>query len=254
MKLFKSICSIALIITFFLSSCKKENEEPESTTGPTGTGQTVAPGNGVTDVDGNSYNTIVLSNGQEWMKEDLQTTKYANGDPIENIVSDVQWEQTTSGAWSYYENNPVYQNPYGKLYNFYAVVDNRNVCPTGWHAATKTDWEKLVNSIDENSVMNTATDITLSPTAGGDLKMTDTTYWESPNEGATNSIGFSAVSSGDRDSWGSFDGIKGWGYWWTGTSATGNYGWYIEITNYDTDIYIDTFDSTYGFAVRCVKD
>jgi uncharacterized protein (TIGR02145 family) len=254
MKFFKYIFSIALLITFFLSSCKKEDEEPETTTGPTGTAQTSSPGSGVTDADGNFYNTIVLSNGQEWMKEDLQTTKYANGDPIDNLVADVQWEQTTTGAWSYYENDPIYQSPYGKLYNFYAVVDSRNVCPTGWHAATKTDWEQLVNLVDENSVMNTTTDITLSPTAGGALKMTDTTYWEAPNVGATNEIDFSAVSSGDRDNWGMFDAIKGWGNWWTGTPASGGEGWFIEITNYDTDIYIDTFDGDFGFSVRCVKD
>lgn len=61
------------------------------------------------------------------MGENLRTTVYANGDPIPNVTDDVQWENLSAGAWAHYNNDNQYENPYGKLYNWYTLADPRNV-------------------------------------------------------------------------------------------------------------------------------
>ena len=141
------------------------------------------PGAGVT-FDGYTYSSIVLGNGQEWMAENLRTTVYANGDPIPNVTDNAQWQNLTSGAWIYYENNSQFENPYGKLYNWYTVADPRNVCPTGWHAPSDVDWTLLTEYLGGLSL------------AGGKMKSTGTQYWQSPNTGATNESGFSGLPAG----------------------------------------------------------
>ena len=97
---------------------------------------TVAPGSlftqgaGVSDLEGHFYASIIVGN-QEWMAENLNTSLYSNGDSIPNISDNNQWSVLTTGAWSYYNNDPQFENPYGKLYNWFTVVDARNVCPSG---------------------------------------------------------------------------------------------------------------------------
>ena len=103
-----------------------------------GTGVVSNPGAGVT-YGGVNYPTVVLGNGQEWMAENLRTTTYANGDPIPNVTDPNQWGALTTGAWAHYNNDSQYENPYGKLYNWYAVDDSRNVCPTGWHVPSDAE-------------------------------------------------------------------------------------------------------------------
>ena len=90
------------------------------------------PGSGITDVEGNQYATVIIGS-QEWMAENLKTTKYANDEIIPNVTDDAQWSNLSTIAWAYFDNNSLYDNPYGKLYNWYVAADPRNVCPTGWH-------------------------------------------------------------------------------------------------------------------------
>jgi hypothetical protein len=108
------------------------------TTTAGGGGIVTNPGAGVT-FNGYTYSSIVLGNGQEWMAENLRTTTYANGDPIPNVTDNTQWQNLTTGAWAHYNNDSQYENPYGKLYNWYAVDDSRNVCPTGWHVPSDAE-------------------------------------------------------------------------------------------------------------------
>lgn len=79
------------------------------------------PGNGVTDIDGNQYNSVIICS-QELMKENLKVTKYTDGTPIPQVTDPTLWANLTTGAWCYYNNDPAQGAIYGKLYNWYAVA------------------------------------------------------------------------------------------------------------------------------------
>jgi uncharacterized protein (TIGR02145 family) len=211
------------------------------------------PGPGVTDQNGNTYATVVLGNGQEWMAENLRSTTYANGDPIPNVTDNTAWTQLTTGAWAHYDNNASYENPYGKLYNWYAVSDPRNVCPTNWHVPTDAEWNTLVGYLDP--AYDPVDSGLYSLTAGGKMKSTGTQYWQAPNEGATNESGFSGLPGGSTSEVGySFNGLGRTGLWWSasesGTVSAWNRGLYYgtaavaRFNDYKRD----------GVSVRCLRD
>ena len=98
----------------------------------------------MTDQEGNVYKTIVIGT-QEWMAENLNTGVYRNGDAIVTDLDNAAWGATTSGAWSYYNNDASFACPYGKLYNWFACTDSRGLCPTGWHVPSDAEWTTLTN-------------------------------------------------------------------------------------------------------------
>lgn len=154
---------------------------------------TSTPGTGVT-FGGYSYSSIVFDNGQEWMSENLRTTTFANGDPISNVTNDLEWTQLSTEAWCHYDNNSQYENPYGKLYNWYTVADARNVCPTGWHVPTDEEWSAFINYLDSCADGGRS----YPNLAGGKLKSTDTQYWGELSDYTNNETGFSAQPGGTR--------------------------------------------------------
>ena len=199
------------------------------------------PGAGVT-FDGCSYATIVLGNGQEWMAENLRTTTYANGDPIQNVTDGNQWSVLTTGAWAHYNNDNQYENPYGKLYNWYTVVDTRNVCPTGWHVPTDTEYALLTGYLGGEGG------------AGGKMKSTGTQYWVSPNTDATNESGFSGLPGGNRDGSGGFQIVGYLGGWWSSTEFGANNAWYRCLNYNNSEGFGGTNIKEDGFSVRCLRD
>ena len=98
----------------------------------------------VVNFEGYEYTTVVLGNSQEWMTNNLRNLNYANGDPIPNVQDAEAWGNLSSGAWVHYNNDSQYENPYGKLYNWYAVTDSRGICPSGWHVPTAEDFDELI--------------------------------------------------------------------------------------------------------------
>jgi uncharacterized protein (TIGR02145 family) len=211
------------------------------TTTAGGSGIVSNPGAGVT-FDGYTYTSIVLGNGQEWMAENLRTTSYANGDPIPNVSDDTQWQNLTTGAWAHYNNENQYENPYGKLYNWYTVADPRNVCPTGWHVPTDAEYTLLTDYLGG------------LPVAGGKMKSTGTQYWLSPNTDATNESGFSGLPGGGRSLNGTFSGIGNLGSWWSSTEY-GTLGAWLRYLGYNYGSV--SRGSNYkdgGFSVRCLRD
>jgi uncharacterized protein (TIGR02145 family) len=199
----------------------------------------------MTDQEGNVYKTIVIGT-QEWMAENLNTSIYRNGDSIPTNLDDATWQYTTSGAWAYYNNDASYACPYGKLYNWYACVDSRQLCPVGWHVPNYPEWTVLTNYLGGESV------------AGGKMKTTGTIeagtgLWYSPNQDATNSSGFSGAPGGFRD----YDGPYlsfGQGFWWSSSEDDYGNAWgrslYTE-TNYAFSEYLF---KVYGCSVRCLRD
>lgn len=198
------------------------------------------PGAGVY-FDGYNYPTIVLGNGQEWMAENLRTTVYANGDPIPNVPVGNNWASLNNGAWVHYDNDSQNETPYGKLYNWYAVSDPRNVCPVGWHPADGGEIAQLSEYLGGDA------------SAGGKMKSLGTQYWLSPNSGATNESGFSGLPGGMRESNGNFATTGTYGYWWRSNSSNGIAA-AISLRNTAGFCSWSDYNMKYGFSVRCLKD
>ena len=205
----------------------------------------------ITDADGNVYNTITIGN-QLWMNENLKTTKYSDGTIIPNITSSSVWGNLDSGAYCDYNNDPNISAIYGKLYNWYAATDSNNVCPTGWHVPTDSDWNKLILYLDPNA--DTTATGTQSLSVGGKLKEIDTTHWSNPNTGATNSTGFTALPGGYRMIIGSYDWINYFGFWWSSTEFSVDRAWYRSLVNNSNGISRFDHWKNNGFSIRCVCD
>lgn len=197
--------------------------------------------NSVTDIDGNVYPTINLGK-QTWMSKNLEVSHYRNGDPIPEVQDWEEWKNLTTGAWCYYEINSEYGPVYGKLYNWYAVNDTRGLIPEGWHVPTDAEWTTLTNYLGGTIV------------AGGAMK--DISLWESPNTGATNSSGFTALPGGCRLNDGSFTSVYENGFWWStsekNTTST-SFGIARYISFFGEEIKKDVYIKQSGFSVRCVK-
>ena len=105
----------------------------------------------VTDIDGNLYYTVKIGE-QWWMLENLRVTHYRNGDAIPNVTDDAEWEGLSTGAYCDYDNDPANVATYGRLYNWYAVGDSRNIAPAGWHVPSDDEWQTLVDYLGGSSV------------------------------------------------------------------------------------------------------
>jgi uncharacterized protein (TIGR02145 family) len=196
----------------------------------------------VNDIDGNSYKTVQIGN-QNWFAENLRTTRYTNGDVIEQLEASEQWSITSSGAWTYHSSSEANNCPFGKLYNWYVASDSRNVCPVGWHVPTDAEWIELSDYLGGDEV------------SGGKLKSAGLDYWYAPNQGGTNEVGFSALGGGQRVTDGTYYGILGQGYWWT-SSEDLSLGWGLhrEMRHFDTVNLRAESPKTFGYTIRCIQD
>jgi uncharacterized protein (TIGR02145 family) len=195
------------------------------------------------DLDGNSYKTVTIGT-QIWMAENLKTTKYNDGTAIPNITDNATWSTNTTGAYCNYSNTLTNSDIYGRLYNWYVVAstNSKKVCPTGWHVASDAEWTTLSTYLGGESV------------AGGKLKETSTTHWLSPNTGATNETGFTALPGGYRDVTGSFGLVGSYGFWWSSSISGTTYAWYRYLINSNGSIASGDNDQKAGFYVRCLKN
>ena len=205
----------------------------------------------ITDADGNVYNTVAIGT-QLWMKENLKTTKYSDGTSIPNITSSSAWGNLGSGAYCNYNNDSSNSITYGKLYNWYAATDLHNICPIGWSVPTDSDWNRLIIYLDSGA--DTSATSTQSLVVGGKLKETDTLHWNSPNTGATNETGFTALPGGYRMIVGSYDWIGYHGYWWSSTESAIDKAWYRSMVYNLKSISRDNHWKKDGFYIRCICD
>jgi uncharacterized protein (TIGR02145 family) len=200
----------------------------------------------------NNYYPVVQINTQLWMAENLKTTKYNDVTAIPNVIDDATWTFATTSAYCDYSNNPANSTTYGRLYNWYAVDNNaatkvasnggKNVCPTSWHVPTDAEWTILTTFLGGESV------------AGGKLKETGTTHWDSPNEGATNRTGFTALPGGSRNSIGQFISIEITGIWWSSSEYSTTDAWRRHIGYNNFGLWIGNNMKQTGYSVRCVRD
>ena len=194
----------------------------------------------VKDNDGNVYKTVTIGT-QVWMAENLKTTKYNDGTAIPLVTEDKAWDALTTPAYCWYKNDAtVNKNTYGALYNWYTVGTNK-LCPKGWHVPTDAEWTTLTTYLGGESV------------AGGKLKETGTTHWESPNTGATNESGFKALSGGDRE-FGVFSYIGYSGYWWSATEINATEARYRSMNYHNGNVKRNSIFKKIGYSVRCLRD
>jgi uncharacterized protein (TIGR02145 family) len=208
----------------------------------------VQPGT-VTDIEGNIYNAVTIGT-QTWMVENLKTTKYNDGTAIPNVTNEAAWAALTTPAYCWYNNDATYKATYGALYNWYTVNSTRsggkNVCPTNWHVSSDAEWTALTTFLGGIDV------------AGGKLKEIGTTHWSTPNTGATNETGFTALPGSLRDNLGKFMPYIGlYGSWYTSTednTGTGVDAFARSMMYTLVNVTLNGGNMGYGMSVRCLKD
>ncbi len=206
----------------------------------------------VTDIDGNTYQTVLIGD-QCWMAENLKVTRYRNGDPIPNIAG-TDWGLLSTGAYCDYHNDVNNVATYGRLYNWYAVNDSRHIAPEGWHVPTDTEWKQLEMYLGMSQSQADAT-VWRGTDEGGKMKEAGTSHWHSPNIGATNESGFTALPAGFRGASDVyyFD-LGSYAYFWSSTGSTELHAWYRDLQNNHSEVYRYNFNKREGRSVRCVRD
>jgi uncharacterized protein (TIGR02145 family) len=193
------------------------------------------------DYDLNFYPTITI-NAQCWMRDNLKTTRYKNGVSIVAGSSVTTWTNNYTGAYVW-NNNSIANKPiYGGLYNWYAVSNSNGLCPEGWHVPTDGEWSTLSDFLGGQSL------------AGGALKETGTSHWQTPNTDATNSSGFTALPGGNRSGLGAFTLPGSFGYYWSATESSSVNAWYRVLYHNSGWINRSSNGKAVGYSIRCVKD
>jgi len=211
----------------------------------------------VTDIDGNVYNTVLIDT-QCWMKENLKTTTYQNGSPIPNVTDDNDWACLTSGAYVWYDNDILWKDLYGALYNWHAVIDPNGLCPAGWHVHTVDEWNTLTDFIGgtaspHGNELKSCRQVN-SP-LGGNCNTSDHPRWSEDNAHyGTDTFGFSALPTGYRFNMGIFNYIGNTTYWWSSTVQSSYDAW-SHCLHYNVGgVFEDSVGKTLGLSVRCLMD
>lgn len=205
----------------------------------------------IVDIEGNYYDVAIIGT-QIWMAENLKTIKYNDGSQISS------YNQSLSPTGWYWSNNtdPTYKDTYGVLYNYYAAISDK-LCPAGWHIPTVDEWKALINYYGGFSTESKAS---------VNLKEAGTDHWISPNTGATNLSGFTALPGGFlNQSEGLVHDIGKRSSWWNSAPITGvDWGWGLYNDTFTigrwawNDLWIQLGQpynpTSYGFSVRCLKD
>jgi uncharacterized protein (TIGR02145 family) len=195
----------------------------------------------VVDIDGNVYHTITIGT-QVWMVENLKTTRYNDGTAIPLVTDSTAWAALTTPGYCWYnDDSATYKSTYGAIYNWYAV-NTVKLAPTGWHVPTDSEWTVLTTYLGGESV------------AGGPLKETGTTHWISPNTGATNTTGFSALPGGYRNFNGAFNLIGNYGYWWSSMAFDATTSWLRIMYSYNANVFRYNLNDADGLSVRCLRN
>jgi uncharacterized protein (TIGR02145 family) len=230
-----------------------------------------------------SYAQTVTIGTQVWMTKNLDVSTFRNGDPIPQAKTNEEWEkagENNQPAWCYYENDQANGVKYGKLYNWYAVIDPRGLAPVGYHIPSDAEWTKLTDLFGGESVAGTKMKSKSgwnSYTTGGSKTCPNCANWNAEyrrkvpchtcqdsrsvtapkvtNSGnGTNTSGFSGLPGGLRDDDGTFNNIGGNGGWWSSTELNASHAWFRNL-NYNNGNVLSYFSSKLdGFYVRCLRD
>ncbi len=229
---------IMLVLLAVAGACRKDDAVG------TGTGD-----GSVTDADGNRYRTVMID-GQEWMAENLRTTKYNDGSPIESPgTNGTAWAGNRNGAYSWHKNDrETYGEKYGALYNWHAVNSGR-LCPPRWRVPTDEEWTEINRHI--------------VVTAGGKMKASGG-GWNGTNAEAAGETGFDALPGGVRlhSLSGKTTSVSGGffyyegrtGRWWTSSAESSAEAWHRSIHAGSGSIYRSHSPKGNGYSVRCIRE
>ena len=206
------------------------------------------------DQDGNTFGGVKIG-GQCWMDRNLKVTTYPDGTAITPITDKTAWanlaDDNTDEAYCYHNNEPDFADIYGYLYTYAAAIannwtkdnnDGQGICPDGWHLPTDGEWTTLSDYLGGEDV------------AGGKMKEAGTSHWYSPNIGATNESGFTALPGGDRNYFGTFGNADWGGYWWSATEDISSFAWFRSLHCDLAIVYRNCDYKSNGFSVRCLRD
>ena len=234
------------VTVYYPKSCCNIKPKPPISTTTTSTSTSTSTTTTTTTICQNCVAHDVTISTQTWAGCNLNVDKYSNDESIYHAETIEDWiiaSEAGIGAWCYYDNNPANEPIYGKLYNWYAVNDPRGLAPIGYHVPTREEIITLTNNL-------------VGPGSGGALKEAGLCHWN-PNEGGTNSSGFTALPGGSLYIDGinsTFTGITGGGYWWCSSEDTTPNAWSYFMGAYISSIYILSYPKMYGFSVRLIKN
>jgi len=228
------LCLSLGVLIFITNSCKKNETPPDPTPNPPPSYGTVS------DIDGNVYLTLIIGS-QEWMVQNLRTSRLNDGTAIPFVVNETAWGNLTTPGYCWYYANSDYKYPYGGLYNW-ATVNTGKLAPTGWRVPTEADWLKLINYLG-------GTDI-----AGGKMKEQGTSHWLAPNSDATNSSWFSDIPGGIRGFEGGFFLFGSNSFLWSSTESSFSEGWSVGCSYCLSLVSTGDLAKGDGCSVRCVKN
>ena len=195
----------------------------------------------VKDADGNIYMSVNIGK-QVWMSENLKTTRFNDGKPIQLVANDKAWKELKAPAYCWYKDDIKNKDVFGALYNWYAV-NSKKLCPAGWHVSTDAEWEAMIEYIGGLS------------TAGDKLKEKGVAHWENYLSQATNDYDFTALPGGMRYFTGDFP-IFGNSYaiWWTSTDFSEYQAVCRGLHDSSSMAFKASDNKRSGFSVRCIKD
>lgn len=207
----------------------------------------------VRDIDGNIY-TVVTIGEQQWLGEDLKTTKYNDGTPIQNVADITEWRHSDYPAYAWYDNDIMYKSTHGAMYNWWAAGSRSGLCPKGWRVATDNDWKKLEKFLGMSAEQIEGTAMR-GTNEGGKLKEAGTENWSVTNENVTNEYNFSVVPGGRRADNGLFSNLKNTATYWTATETSPSCAVYRHFGGGSIQIGRNIeAEKKYGLAVRCIRD
>ena len=226
----------------------------------------------VSDIDGNKYNTVSIGT-QCWTVTNLRVRRYNDSTEIRfnnsggsGGTTSQTWSVLNYGAHTIYANDSVASpsnlTTYGYLYNWYAAkgianagsTTYKNICPTDWHVPTDGEWTSLIQFIVPTETISATVIGSQSLTAGGKLKSTSTTLWQTPGFPGTDNYGFSALPGGGRNDVGSFSSIRDNAFFWSATEDGSNDAWRRSLSNANSNVSRRDYSKTSGFSVRCLRD
>jgi uncharacterized protein (TIGR02145 family) len=235
--------AVGLLVVVLGSACDIKFPQPPPAPPPLGS---------ATDIDGNTYATVVIGQ-QEWMVSNLKATRYNDGTPIPITEDAFTWANLSTGSYSWYDDDITNKDVYGALYNWYVIqylelrsrIDD--ICPTNFYLPSRGVWEALVDGLGGSTA------------ASGALKEAGTSHWDSPNTGATNQSGFTALPAGNRDDAGSFVARGQSSSWWSSDDtdvpdlAVAS-SFYLDDTSTTYSATVATYPYEGGLAIRCMRD
>ncbi len=177
---------------------------------------------------------------QEWMAMNLNVGVFSDGSAIQEAKTPEAWKEAhrmNRAAWSYYNNDASLGVQYGKLYNWYAVMDSRGLCPSGWHVPSDEEWTIFTETLGIN----------------GGRQLKAISLWNQNGQG-DDTHGFKALPAGYRSYDGLFYAIGSETSWWTATSSSSNSAWSRNVRSRSAEVVRGSFDKENGYSVRCIKN